>query len=708
LSHSGALAYLVHRYDLKATVYCTFPVYKLTKMAICDNYLNQKISRDFQAFTIDEIETALQNFCQLKYSQRITKEIGDTELNLTPYAAGHTLGGAIWKIAYRKQDILYIADFYHARVNHLEGLDLESVQNSAIMILDGFMINREKLDRSSEKKLHRNLMSTLCQQHGDVLIPADSCGTVLEILINLEEMWKRDENLQRVPVLFLQNVSSSTIEYVKSQIEWMATTISSHFNDKRTNPFEFNVVEVVDKLETIEEYPSPKVIVTSSAGMTCGLSKKLFIKMAKVPENKIIIVDNSYQNYLSSILLRDRPESLSLTDYERYAIIKPEMVTARAEREADEVLVEEDAPTVQQMATDINPEESDSESEDDDRFVSKQKRVYFRSGSFPMVAFNESRGKYDEYGETIPHDRTEAEETESQGLMTEMDTVKNFESTDRGGNADDANKIGDEIIQFGYEMQTHQVAIKAKVKYINFELRSDCNSIKVILTKLKPETVLLINTTPNKATTAFKQFIGDSVTPRIFSTELRNTLNVPVVIQKSAMLNISEQVFKSLDFREIGKNMRIASIKGSLRKMEENLAGLHQYQDKVIPQMGPLALSNKKEHEDVVMEGTENNSTTVKVENQESANESIRDDSVIFLGRLNLGYFQEVLQHNGFPSHFNQDGSLVVKNVAKISLNDDHQITFEGIYSPEFYKLRELLYSIQNALGVIPSNTHFV
>ena len=47
---------------------------------------------------------------------------GDNGIQFTPLAAGHMIGGAIWKISKQgDEEIIYAVDFNHKKERHLNG-----------------------------------------------------------------------------------------------------------------------------------------------------------------------------------------------------------------------------------------------------------------------------------------------------------------------------------------------------------------------------------------------------------------------------------------------------------------------------------------------------------------------------------------------------------------------------------------------------------
>jgi cleavage and polyadenylation specificity factor subunit 2 len=80
-------------------------------------------------------------------------------------------------------------------------------------------------------------MSAL-RNDGNVLIPVDTAGRVLELLITLDQFWIQHK-LTNYSLAFLTNVSLTTIEFAKSQLEWMSDSIMNAFDHSRENTFSF-------------------------------------------------------------------------------------------------------------------------------------------------------------------------------------------------------------------------------------------------------------------------------------------------------------------------------------------------------------------------------------------------------------------------------------------------------------------------------------
>ena len=127
---------------------------------------------------------------------------------------------------------------------------------------------------------------------GNVLLPTDTAGRVLELLLCIDQYWTYNRytlsffilyiyiyfpllilvRLSNYSVALLNNVSYNTVEFAKSQLEWMSDTVMKTFDNSRENPFAFKYVNLCHNLEELDVCIT---ILPSSASSTssCPLLK---------------------------------------------------------------------------------------------------------------------------------------------------------------------------------------------------------------------------------------------------------------------------------------------------------------------------------------------------------------------------------------------------------------------------------------------------
>ena len=126
--HLGALPYAVGKLGLSCPIFATVPVYKMGQMFLYDLYQSRHNMEDFDLFTLDEVDRTFEMITQLKYNQTQKLTGKGAGLAITPVAAGHMIGGAMWRIVKEgEEDIVYAVDVNHKKERHLNGADVEKI-----------------------------------------------------------------------------------------------------------------------------------------------------------------------------------------------------------------------------------------------------------------------------------------------------------------------------------------------------------------------------------------------------------------------------------------------------------------------------------------------------------------------------------------------------------------------------------------------------
>jgi cleavage and polyadenylation specificity factor subunit 2 len=103
LTHMGALPLIFKRLTKRPKVYCTLPVQKMGQMTLYDLFLSKAQLGSSIGFTLDDVDSVCQGIEVLKYSQSADIRVkAKPYLSITPFPSGRMLGGAIWRIQWRK------------------------------------------------------------------------------------------------------------------------------------------------------------------------------------------------------------------------------------------------------------------------------------------------------------------------------------------------------------------------------------------------------------------------------------------------------------------------------------------------------------------------------------------------------------------------------------------------------------------------------
>ncbi|KAL2990370.1 hypothetical protein AAZX31_11G196000 [Glycine max] len=121
------------------------------------------------------------------------------------------------------------------------------------------------------------------------------------------ELYWADENLN-YPIYFLTYVASSTIDYVKSFLEWMSDTIAKSFEKTRENIFLLKYVTLlINKTELDNAPDGPKVVLASMASLEAGFSHDIFVEWANDVKNLVLFTERGQFATLARMLQADPP-----------------------------------------------------------------------------------------------------------------------------------------------------------------------------------------------------------------------------------------------------------------------------------------------------------------------------------------------------------------------------------------------------------------
>lgn len=90
---------------------------------------------------------------------------------------------------------------------------------------------------------------------GNVLIPVDAAGRVLELVLLLEEHW--DKQKLAYPLALLSPMAYNVLELASSQLEWMSHYVGQMFERTKHNPFAVRRDQYLSRSCHQSYFPSP-------------------------------------------------------------------------------------------------------------------------------------------------------------------------------------------------------------------------------------------------------------------------------------------------------------------------------------------------------------------------------------------------------------------------------------------------------------------
>ncbi|KAJ8554425.1 hypothetical protein K7X08_025103 [Anisodus acutangulus] len=547
--HLGALPYAMKQLGLYAPVYATEPVYRLGLLTMYDQYLSRKQVSEFDLFTLDDIDSAFQNVTRLTYSQNHYMSGKGEGIVIAPLVAGHLLGGTTWRITKDGEDVIYAVDFNHRKERHLNGTVLESFVRPAVLITDAFnALNNQPSSRQRDQEFLDAIEKTV-NVGGNVLLPVDTAGRVLELILTLEQHWAQKQ--LSTPIYFLSYVSSSTIDYVKSFLEWMSDSIAKSFEHTRDNAFLLRKIKLVINKSALEEAPGPKVVMASMASLEAGFPHDLFVEWAADPKNLVMFTERGQFGTYTSDKKEETLKATLVKEEESKASVGAEVVTT------DRMVIDTNVTHPSSNAAGLH-----SGAFKDvliDGFVPPSSSVA------PMFPFYDNTSEWDDFGEVInPDDYVVKDDNMEQSSM--------HVDGDLNGKLDEgsANLILDTTPSKVVSSEL-TVQVKCSLLYMDFEGRSDGRSIKSILAHVAPLKLVLVHGSA-EATEHLKQHCLKHVCPHVYAPQLEETIDVTSDLC-AYKVQLSEKLMSQVLFKKLG-DYEIAWVDAEVVKTEKDILSL--------------------------------------------------------------------------------------------------------------------------------------
>uniref|UniRef100_A0A182NLA6 Cleavage and polyadenylation specificity factor subunit 2 n=1 Tax=Anopheles dirus TaxID=7168 RepID=A0A182NLA6_9DIPT len=710
-SHLGALPYLVGKLGLNCPIYATIPVFKMGQMFMYDMFMSHYNMHDFDLFTLDDVDAAFDKIVQLKYNQSVAMKGKGYGITITPLPAGHLIGGTIWKIVkVGEEDIVYATDFNHKKERHLNGCELEKLQRPSLLITDAYNARYQQARRRArDEKFMTNILQTL-RNNGNVLVTVDTAGRVLELAHMLDQLWKNKESgLMAYSLALLTNVSYNVVEFAKSQIEWMSDKLMKSFEGARNNPFTFKHLRLCHTMADLAKVPSPKVVLASSPDMESGFSRELFIQWAPHANNSIIVTSRSSPGTLARDLIENGGNGRKI-----------EMdIRRRVELEGAELeeYMRTEGEKLNRSIKKRDLDESSSDSDDElemnvitgkhDIVVRPEGRShtgFFKSSrkNYAMFPFHEEKIRYDEYGEIIQPEDYRMVDLGPETNGTDDNKENNIKTEDIKKEKDDEVTLLDrptKCIQARKPIEVH-----AQVQFIDFEGRSDGESLLKILSQLRPRRVVVVRGSPAN-TTHIAEHCQQNIGARVF-TPNRGEIIDATTETHIYQVRLTEALVSQLEFQK-GKDAEVAWVDAQIvirNKRIDTVAEKDASGATVPPSANPTTGSGGgggaaggAGGAETQMDVDDVDAVDDKMDKQiltlePLAQEDLPPHNPVFINELKLIDFKQILMKSNITSEFSggvlwcSNGTVALRRV------DTGRVTIEGCISEDYYKIRELLY----------------
>lgn len=663
------------------------------EMFMYDLHQSKHNYEDFTLFTLDDIDLAFERIVQLKYNQSLELKGKGHGIVITPLPSGHMIGGTIWKIVKdNEEDIIYAVDYNHKKERHLNGCNVDNISRPSLLITDCYnALYKQERRTERDAQLMTNILSTF-RNGGNVLVAVDTAGRVLELSHMLDQLWRADgSGLTTYSLALLNTVSYNVIEFAKSQVEWMSDKIMKSFEGQRSNPFNFKHLKLLHNIGELDKLREPIVVLASQPDLESGFARELFIKWSSNPKNSIILTQRSSSYTLSSKLIdllnirtegsvkKERPNAMEV---DRRAVTVE--VKHRVPLEGDELfeynenlrnkMLEESKNKLKESSFDTDDEDDDmGQLKDSDKPAVEEsffKQALLDKKSYPIYPLTETKMKWDEYGEVVnPKDFLVFDKTEA--MITELSGEPM---------ARQMEEMVDELVK---EVPTKCVSerrtfiVNASIQFIDFEGRSDGESIKKIIERIKPRRLIVVRG-DESATELMRTYSVSSLgldSSKLF-TPKRNEVVDATTERNIYQVKLKDSLVSSLKFAKARDGAELCWIEAAIQLKEDEMQMDTAEQD-----TSRIITLNK-------IAGARDDPVPVlrPLEPDELSNHV-----TIFVNELKLSDFKQVLVKHGIQAEFH-GGVLYINDKVCVRRNEAGRINLEGTICEDYFKVRKLLY----------------
>jgi cleavage and polyadenylation specificity factor subunit 2 len=287
---------------------------------------------------------------------------------------------------------------------------------------------------------------------------------------------------------------------------------------------------------------------------------------------------------------------------------------------------------------------------------SLKQRGFFKqaSKSFPMYPYIENKVKYDDYGEIInPEDFMFLDPTT---VPTDKVTLVKIE---------EKKVVEEEAVPTKTVTTVLTLNINAKISFIDFEGRSDCDSLKQIISTIKPRRLVLVKGSP-EATEALanhcsnmKDFLDKVLTPKV--GDVVDATTESHIYQ----VRLLDSLVSSLSFKTAKSGEQLAWIQGVIDVKQDDEESL-------------VKDSRRQENnsQQLVLRGSKNPSP----------------HTTIFVNEVKLSDFKQILIKAGIQAEFIGGSLCCCGQAVQLKKSQAGRIQIEGTICPSYFKIRELLY----------------
>ncbi|WP_148689213.1 MULTISPECIES: beta-CASP ribonuclease aCPSF1 [unclassified Methanopyrus] len=290
LDHCGFLPYFYRHkvIETRVPVYCTPPTRDLMYLLLTD-YIKVLEKRGQEPpYTEKDVKKVIKRTITIDY--REPTDI-TPDMSITFYNAGHILGSASVHVFLQDKghNFVYTGDINPTTSRLLEGADNRFKRVDSMVVEATYGDSRHGSRRKEENRFRKIVRNTL-KKGGKVLIPSFAVGRAQEVMLVLEDMYRKDE--LEGPV-YLDGMIYEATAIHTAYPEYLNRRLQHRILHEDDDPFTseiFEPVEGSDHRQAIIEDGEPAVILSTSGMLEGGPILEYLRELSDDSKNTLIFV----------------------------------------------------------------------------------------------------------------------------------------------------------------------------------------------------------------------------------------------------------------------------------------------------------------------------------------------------------------------------------------------------------------------------------
>ncbi|GAB68201.1 cleavage and polyadenylation specifity factor protein, partial [Plasmodium cynomolgi strain B] len=259
----------------------------------------------------NDINAAMKMIETLNFHEHIEFE----DVKFTAYRAGHVIGACMFLVEINNIRFLYTGDYSREVDRHIPIAEIPTI-DVHVLICEGTYGIKVHDDRKKREVRFLNMITSILNNKGKVLLPVFALGRAQELLLIMEEHWERNTQLQKIPIFYISSMATKSLCIYETFINLCGDFVRHVLNEGK-NPFNFKFVKYAKSLDSILNYlyqdNNPCVVMASPGMLQNGISKNIFNIIAPDKKSGVILTGYTVKGTLADEL-KTEPEYVLIND----------------------------------------------------------------------------------------------------------------------------------------------------------------------------------------------------------------------------------------------------------------------------------------------------------------------------------------------------------------------------------------------------------